>query len=430
MADPHRIVIIGGGIAGLSLATRLGRSIGRAGHADIALLDHSLAHVWKPMLHTFAAGTTNSYQQRIPFVAHAARNHFRYLPGSMKALDRAARRVQVAAIIGADGAVVLDERWFSYDTLILAAGSKANDFGIPGIAEHCLFIDDLRQAEAFNARFYAQLLRTAEHGEPLRVAIVGGGATGVELASEISQLLDIATAYGAGNLRPRLQLTLIEGGPRVLAAFPEQIAAAATEQLRRLGIEVLTGTSVIGADEAGFLLPDGARIDAPLRVWAAGVKAPDAIGGLADLEQTRTGQLIVNPSLATTRDQAIFAVGDCASLLPPGSERPLPPTAQVARQQAAHLARHLPAWLDGTAIPPFAFRDLGSLVSLSGYNAYGTLGRYGLFRNRFIRGRFAQLTHAMLYRLHQAELYGLPRAAALWVSDAIGSAVRPRIRVD
>ncbi|PWL18343.1 FAD-dependent oxidoreductase [Falsochrobactrum shanghaiense] len=430
MAIRERIVIVGGGIAGLALATQLGKRLGRTDRADITLLDRSGAHVWKPMLHTFAAGTANSYQQRISFVAQAARCSFRFLPGAMQQIDRAAQQITVSPVVSARGEEVLGERIIPYDSLFLAAGSKANDFGTPGVVEHCQFIDDLQQAEAFNDRLYTDLLRTAELGKPLTIAIVGGGATGVELAAEISQLLDIVASYGAGNLRPKLELTLIESGPRILAAFPEEVAQAATEQLRTLGINVRTGTRVVSADANGFILDDGSRIEASLRVWAAGVKAQDVIAALNGFELTPSGQVKVGPTLQATTGDRVFALGDCASFTPVGALRPLPPTAQVARQQAMHLGRHVPRWLEGQPIPPFSVRDLGSLVSLSRYNAFGTLGRHGLFRNRFIRGRFAQLSHAMLYRLHQAELHGLGRASMIWLSDAIASAVRPKIRMD
>lgn len=425
-SEKHHFVIVGGGVAGILLATRLGRW----GKADVTLIDHATAHVWKPMLHTFAAGTANAYQQRISFVAHGANAGFRYLPGSLESIDRQARQLTMLPLLSATGEVILNRRSIGYDTLILSVGSKANDFDTQGVADHCLFIDDLRQAETFNTRFYESLLRTAHDGRPLGIAIVGGGATGVELASEISHLADIAASYDAGGLRPAVEISLVESGPRLLAAFPETVAAAAFDQLTRLGIRVLTSTKVVAADAGGLILGNGSRLDAALKVWAAGVKAPDAIAGLQGLEHSRSGQIVVRPSLQVGDDHSLFAIGDCASLTPAGSERPLPPTAQVARQQAMHLARHLPRRLAGKDVPPFVFRDMGSLVSLSRYNAFGTLGRHGIWGNGFIRGRFAQLSHAMLYRLHQAEVHGLVRAARLWVADAISSGVRPNVRVD
>ncbi len=426
MQNNHRVIIVGGGIAGLALATKLGKRR----LADVTLIDKSPAHVWKPMLHTFAAGTAHSYQQRISFVAHGARCGFRYLPGALSAIDAQARQVTLKPLTTNGGEIILGERHYGYETLVLAAGSKANDFALPGIAQHCLFIDDLPQAEHFNDLFYAELLRAADRGQLLRIAIVGGGATGVELAAEISKLLEIARSYGIGDLRPQLRLTLIESGPRILAAFPEKVAQAAQQQLRDIGVEVMLGAQVTGADADGFLLGDGGRVDAALKVWAAGVKASDAVATGDGFERTRAGQIIVRPTLQTTVREEVFALGDCASLTLPGHERPLPPTAQVARQQAAHLARQFPRWLAGQPLEPFHFRDMGGLVSLGHYNAFGTLGRHGLFRGGFIEGRFAQLSHALLYRLHQMELYGPLRAATLWLSDAIATPVRPRIRVD
>jgi NADH dehydrogenase len=129
-------------------------------------------------------------------------------------------------------------------------------------------------------------------------------------------------------------------------------------------------------------------------------------------------------------EQSVFALGDCASLLPEGADRPLPSTAQVANQQALHLIRHLPAWLrQGKPVPPFRFRDLGALVSLSDYNAFGTLGRFGFYKGGFIKGRFAQLSHAVLYRRHQLSLHGPSRAALLWLAERIKALVEPRIRI-
>ena len=148
------------------------------------------------------------------------------------------------------------------------------------------------------------------------------------------------------------------------------------------------------------------------------------------LELNRAGQVVVGPNLLAKGDQSIFALGDCASLVPDGAERPLPSTAQVANQQAAHLSRYLPPWLrKGEPVPPFRFRDLGALASLSDYNAFGTLGRFGFFKGGFIKGRFAHLSHALLYRRHQLSLHGPGRAALLWLAQPINALVQPDIRI-
>jgi NADH dehydrogenase len=427
-----RIVVVGGGVAGLILATRLGHRLGQRGQARIVLVDRGPTHVWKPMLHTFAAGTWNIYQQQVQFLTHARTHHFEYVPGQLDGIDRAARRIRLAPM-QAQGETIAEARELDYDALVLAFGSRANDFGTPGVAEHCHFIDSQDQADAFNLRLRAHVARSFVRGGDINIAIVGAGATGVELAAELSRMVELAAGYGGeGDIRKRLHLTLLESGPRILAAFPEDVSASATAQLRALGVDVRTGVKVTAADADGYVLADGSRVQATLKVWAAGIRAADSFTD-SGLELNRVGQVVVGADLLAKGEQRIFALGDCASLLPEGAERPLPSTAQVANQQALHLARHLPAWLRPELpqpVPPFRFRDLGALVSLSDYNAFGTLGRFGFFSGGFIKGRFAQFSHAFLYRRHQLSLHGVGRAALLWLAERVNALIQPRIRMN
>ncbi|MDE1182205.1 NAD(P)/FAD-dependent oxidoreductase [Paraburkholderia sp.] len=429
MSQPVRIVIVGGGIAGLLLATRLGNQLGRSGQANITLIDSSPTHIWKPMLHTIAAGTRDVQQQQVIYLAHAREHGFTYQPGEMTGLDRERREVQLAAITSPQGDTILDPRTVGYDVLVLSLGSRANDFGTPGVRQHCHFIDSQRQAEAFNVALRTRVFRSVAKDEPLRVAVVGAGATGVELSAELSRLLEVASGYGDPRVRERLSLTLLESGPRVLASFPEQVSASSRQQLEHIGFHVLTSTRVTSAEAGGFRHGDGALVDADLMVWAAGVKAPDFMSQFDGLDINRSNQVVVNAKLQSSADDHIFALGDCSSLSLPDHDRPLAPTAQVATQQAEHLARHLPGWLAGTPMPDFVFRDFGSLVSLSDYNAFGTLGRFGFFQGGFIRGRFAQLSHAMLYRRHQQALHGFRKATLLWTAEQINGLVQPKIRL-
>ena len=424
---PH-IVLVGGGVAGIILATRLGRLLGLRGRARVSLIDRSWIHVWKPMLHTFAAGTWNIYQQQVQFVAHARMHHFEYIPGQLDAIDRTARRIRLAPL-QAEGEVVAGARELAYDILVLAIGSRANDFGTPGVVEHCHFIDSHDQADAFNARLRAHVVRSFAQGGNIDIAIVGGGATGVELAAELSRMVELAAGYGEAEIRRRLRLTLLESAPRILSAFPEAISDLAASQLRLLGVNMRTGVRVVAADADGFQLEGGERVAAALKVWAAGIRASSRFDD-SGLELNRAGQVVVGPNLLAKGEQHIFALGDCASLVPEGAGRPLPSTAQVANQQAIHLIRHLPDWLrSGKPVPPFSFHDFGALVALSEYNAFGTLGRFGFFKGGFIKGRFAQLSHVVLYRRHQLSLHGPSRAALLWLAERLNALVQPPIRI-
>jgi NADH dehydrogenase len=428
MSQPVRIVIAGGGIAGILLATKLGDQLGRSGRASVALIDNSPTHIWKPMLHTIAAGTRDVQQQQIVYLAHARKHGFTYLPGEVRGLDRERRCVELGEIRTQEGAVIVDSRTVEYDILVMSLGSRANDFGVPGVRSHCHFIDSQQQAENFNVVLRNHILRSVAKDESLRVGVVGAGATGVELSAELSRLLEVVSRYGDPSVRSRLNLTLLESGPRVLASFPPQISASSQQQLERIGFRVMTSTQVTSADTRGFY-HNGSLVEADLMVWAAGVKVADFMNNLAGLETSRSNQLIVDSTLQTTRDDHVFAVGDCANLTPEGHERPLPPTAQVATQQAEHLARHLPGWIEGKPLPEFQFRDFGSLVSLSDYAAYGALGRVGFFKGGIIRGRAAHLGHALLYRRHQRALHGLSKATLMWAAEQVNGLVKPKVRL-
>lgn len=427
-----RIVIVGGGVAGIEMATALGR---RWRHntrgPSVMLIDRDSAHVWKPMLHTIAAGTRDLSEQQRPYLAQARDAGFEYQPGEMGGLDRAAREILIAPLYAPDGRLLVPQRRLHYDTLVVAVGSEANDFGTPGVRDHCFRIDSRLQADAFNREVRIQMLQCLAQEQDLSIAIVGGGATGVELAAELVQLTEAAVAYGAKGLASRINVTLIESGPRLLAAFPQDISEATKRRLEALGVRVMTGTRVSAATEEGFMLGDAGPLRASLRVWAAGVKAPAFLKDLDGLEITRGNQLAVLPSLQTTCDSDIYAIGDCSSLTPAGAQRPLPPTAQVAHQQAQHLIRHLPDAAAGKRpVPDFRYRDFGSLVSLADYDAYGSLGKFGFLRGATIRGRLAQFSHAMLYRSHQARLYGFWRGGLVWLVDRLNTRLRSSIRLD
>ncbi|MGY6272147.1 NAD(P)/FAD-dependent oxidoreductase [Achromobacter denitrificans] len=432
MRTQHKLVIVGGGVAGLEVATSLARRWRSKPDApSITLVDRDSAHVWKPMLHTLAAGTSEISQQQTPFIAQAHNAGFNYQLGDLQGLDRAAGKVMISAVFASEKRLLVPARSLHYDTLLIAIGSQANDFGTPGVPEHCFKIDSRLQAEAFNQEVRLCILQSAAQSTPLSIGIVGGGATGVELAAELVQLAETVTAYGAPGLNQRINIHLIEAGSRLLAAFPQDISTATCERLESLGVHVHLNTRVKAVEADGFVLDNETCISASLKVWAAGVKAPEILKQLDGLETSRANQLIVLPSLRTTIAPNIYAIGDCSSLTLPGSERPLPPTAQVAHQQAQYLIRHLPAAIRGQeSLPAFAYRDFGALVSLGDYDAFGSLGKFGLFKGATIRGRLAQLSHVLLYRSHQSRLHGFWRGSLLWLVDQLNARVRSSIRLN
>jgi NADH:ubiquinone reductase (H+-translocating) len=416
----HRIVIVGGGVAGLEIASHIARDTAY----EVVLIDREPAHVWKPMLHSIAAGTDEVALHQTAYLVQARRRGFAYEPGEAIGVDRDARRV-ILAPLSVDGEQVLPERSVDYDTLILAIGSRGNDFGTPGVAEHCSMIDSRAQAMRFAGRLRLHLLKSFADRRTLRIGIVGGGATGVQLAAELVRIADIGEDYGAVGLRQRVDITLMEAGPRILPPFPEHLSKAACRKLEEIGITVLTDAQVERVDADGFHLKGGRSVPADLHVWAAGVRAPRLAEAIEGLTRDRTGRVVVDAQLRSKDDPNIFVVGDCASVKLPGSDDTAPATAQAAHQEARYLSRHLTALIAGRSAPPFRYRDFGALVSLGGYDAYGMLGRFGLFSGGFLKGKVAQLGHAMLYRSHQARLHGPVRGSLLWLSDTLAARVRP-----
>ncbi len=429
MAEKLSIVIVGGGVAGMEIATQLGNHLGRTEQCVITLIDKDSSHIWKPILHKIAAGTNDLSQQQVSFVAHASQHGFIYSPGEMSGIDRQKKCVYLEPIKMLDGSLAMEARTVHYDILIIAVGSCANDFNIPGIAKYCYFIDSRIQARMFNRLVRMHLFRCAMHNDPLVISVIGGGATGVELVAELAQLVEIAESYRF-DLNKKIKINLIENGAKLLPAFPEKISLAVEDQLKKLGIKILTNTQVIAAEKEGLKLANGEFLESTLMVWAAGVKGPDFLSNMDGLETEKNNMLCVKPTLQTTLDDSIFAIGDCAYCINVNSNTPLPPTAQVAHQQASFLIKQIPRYIEGKTLPSFSYRHLGGLVSLGKYNAFGSLGKYGVFPGGFIQGKVAQYTYDFIYRSHQKRLHGIFKGYLLWLSEKLNKIIRPQARLD
>ena len=411
-ALPH-VVVVGGGAAGLELVTHLGDKLGRRGQARITLVDGSRTHIWKPLLHSIAAGSLRRSQHELNYVAQAHWHHFRFRLGQMSGLDRAARTITLAATVDDEGREISPESTLGYDILIMAIGSITNDFGTPGAAEFAVPLETPEQASRFNKRMVNAFMRAqnqdcAVKPGQLHVAIIGAGATGTELAAELHRTAREIIAYGLDRINPEtdLKIVLIEAAERILPALPPRISASTEELLRKIGVEVRTNARVAEVMEDGVRLSDGSVIPSELVVWSAGVKAPDFLKDIGGLETNRINQLVVRPTLQTTRDDAIFAIGDCADA-PRGTEGArVPPRAQAAHQQASFMVKQVRALLAKKPLGNYEYKDFGSLVSLGKYSTVGNLMGFVVGRSMFIEGQFARLMYRSLYKMHEAALHG------------------------
>lgn len=427
-----RIVVVGGGAGGLELVTRLGRRLGRRGRAEIVLVDHSPTHIWKPLLHEVATGALDSGLDEIAYASHARGNGYRFQRGTLRGLDRQRRRLHLAAMLDDDGEEILPARELAYDRLVLSLGSVSNDFATPGVAEYCHFIDSPGQAEAFRRDMLDTFLRysaAAQHESPrLRVGIVGGGATGVELAAQLYDALLMLHSYGVTELdHHQLDIHLIEAADDVLPALPERVRQAVRDELQGLGVQVLTATRVTQVEADAIHTADGQRIATDLAVWAAGIKAPDILTELG-LTLAKGQRIVVDDTLRSVDDPDIFAFGDCASC-PQADGSSVPPRAQAAHQQAQRLYRNLRAQIDDKPLKPFVYRDRGSLISLAHFEAIGTLMRGASARRLFVEGHLAKFFYVSLYRLHQRAVHGSLKTGIIVLVDGLNRFIRPRLKL-
>ncbi|WJV52101.1 NAD(P)/FAD-dependent oxidoreductase [Prodigiosinella aquatilis] len=427
-----KIVIVGGGAGGLELATSLGQKLGRKGSAEITLIDRNHSHLWKPLLHEVATGSLDDNMDALSYLAHARHHHFRFQLGTLTDIDREKKVVQLAEIRNEQSELLVVERTLPYDILVMALGSVSNDFGTPGVKDHCIFLDNPRQAHRFHNEMLNLFLKfTAHHGKKDRVniAIVGGGATGVELSAELHNAVKQLHSYGFDGLdNQALNVTLVEAGERILPALPARISAAAHQELTNIGVRVLTKTMVTSVQSDGLNTRDGEFINADLMVWAAGIKAPDAIKDIAGLETNRINQLVVGATLQATRDPDIFALGDCASC-PQPTGGVVPPRAQAAHQMASRCYSNILALLNGQPLKPYIYKDHGSLVSLSKFSTVGSLMGNLMRGSVMIEGRIARIVYISLYRMHQIALHGYIKTGLMMLVGGINRVIRPRLKL-
>ena len=430
-----QIVVVGGSAAGLELAARLGAHFGRR-HFDIILVEKNRTHIWKPLLHEVAAGSLDANLDEVGYRSHGHAWGYRFFFGTLEGIDRDSRHVLIAPILDEDGREIMGRHRIRYDYLVLAVGSVTNDFGTKGVAQHCIFLDSRLQADRFRSKLLNHCLRVSRtlQADPhadvsVRADIVGGGATGVELAAELYNAAAALRHYGLEVFdESRLKVTLIEAGPRILPALPEKLSQAAHKELEALGVRVLTGEQVTEATSDGVITRSGELLKADLCVWAAGVRGPDMLAGLG-LEIRGHNQLAVKPTLQTTRDDRIFAIGDCAYFLPEGAKRPLPPRAQAAHQMAATAFHNIKASIRHQPLKLFVYHDHGSLVSLSHFSTVGSLMGNLIGGRMAIEGRLARFVYLSLYRMHLIAIHGWFRGLALILVGHVNQIVRPRLKL-
>ncbi|MEN7342012.1 MAG: NAD(P)/FAD-dependent oxidoreductase [Pseudomonadota bacterium] len=426
----QRIIVIGGGAGGLELAVRLARKLKRDKLTEVMLIDKNPTHIWKPLFHEVATGSMNSYHDEASYLMLARKHKFNFMLGEVTHVDTVSRHVRLAPMLDDNGTELIAARDFSYDTLVFAVGSLSNDFGIPGVKEFARQLDSREQAERFHRHFATQLQKTnlSSTDGTLSVGIVGGGATGVELAADMHNVVQRLREYGFEHFsKERLSVSIIEAAPGLLPRLPERIGASVKRELERIGVKVHLGTMVSEVGEDAVYTKDGESIPADISVWAAGVRAPSWLANCG-LPVDRLGRIEVNHDLSVKDLESVYAIGDCCAFTAEdGTE--VPPRAQAAHQMASITTRNILASRRNKRTKAFKYRDFGSLVSLSKYTTVGNLMGNLVRGTVFVEGWVARLVYLSLYRMHQAAIHGRFSTLLIMLGDRIYKATRASVKL-
>ena len=366
-ADRPLVVIVGAGFGGLTAAKRLAKAA-----VEVTLIDRENHHLFQPLLYQVATASLSPAEIAWPIRGLLRRQrNTRVLLGEVTGIDRERHVVN------------MDGREIYYDFLVLATGATHAYFGNDGWAAHAPGLKSIDDATEIRCRLLLAFERAEMENDPeererlLTIVIVGGGPTGVEMAGAIAELARKALAADFRTIDPRhTRVLLVEAGPRLLPAFPEDLSRYAEHTLRSLGVGVWLGHAITGCDAAGVMLGEE-RLPAGVVIWAAGVAASPA-GAWLGVETDCAGRVKVGARLTPPGSDDVFVIGDTALALD-ANRKPFPGLAPVAKQQGVYVTEVIKARLAGkTDVSPFRYRDRGKLATIGRRAAIVAFGRLRL----------------------------------------------------
>jgi NADH:ubiquinone reductase (H+-translocating) len=362
-----RVVIAGAGFAGLTALGQLGSRRNGGRRASVTLADRNSYSMFQPLLYQVATAGLTSADVAYPAWTAVRKAGASFRRGEIIGLDADARRL-----------LLDDESALDYDYLILATGVSAAFYGVLGAAEHSYSLYTRRDAVNLRNRLMAELESRSVPGDnrPLAITVIGGGATGVELAGTLAELRNISLPASFPAIDPeRFRVRLIELGPSLIAPFHPSLRDYARKELLDRGVEVVLGSEIkqVKHDRVAISGKDsgtGEELQSDITVWAAGVAAPEWIGKLG-LPTGRGGRLLTGPDLRVAGQDRIFAAGDIALI----EGDPLPQLAQPAIQQGRHVARQIQRLEAGLPVEQFRYHDKGTMATIGHRSAVVELPR-------------------------------------------------------
>ncbi|HUZ48851.1 MAG TPA: NAD(P)/FAD-dependent oxidoreductase [Candidatus Dormibacteraeota bacterium] len=363
-----RIVILGGGFAGMAVAQRLEARL-RPDEAEIVLISRENFTLFTPMLPEVISGELDVRHVVTPIRPQLRRTQF--VLADVQQLDLAAKSVRYTHTLTGQSANM------DYDQVVLAMGSSTSTFGLPGVAQRAFALKTLEDAGILRNRLVWLLeladatIDAEQQARLLTIVVVGGGFTGVEAAGELVGLFRSVVRFYPNVALGKIRLILLEGGATLLPGLPPNMGRYSERALAARGIEIITGDGVSAADDRGLVLQSGRRIETATIVWSAGVTPSPSVERTA-LPLNKRGAVLTDATMRVEGFAGVWAAGDCAAI-PNGAGGTYPPTAQHAIREGPVLADNIVATLRGKPPASFHFTSLGMMASLGGRKAVAQL---------------------------------------------------------
>ncbi len=417
---PRRVVIVGGGFAGLYAALALDRSLGYHQGLEIIVVDRRNYFLFPPLLPSVASGAIETRQVTYPFRRIFEATNIAFRKQHVENIDVEKKIIHSRVDLDAHpqtGEVRVVRDSLPYDYLVLAPGSDANTFNTKGVREHAFFMRELSDAVQVRNQIIDCFERAAREPEAVRrreqlsFVIVGAGPTGVELASEVRDLVEQVLLNRYPEVDPHeVTVTIVQSGKQILPGWHDSIVEKASKQLSNLEIRVLTGRRVIGVDAFSITLDGGEKIATRTTVWCAGVK-PAAILESCGLPRHASGRVEIERDLRVKGRDDVFVLGDAAFLEHEG--KPLPPLGQVAFQEGSHAGANIVRLLSLEPTKPFRYFNFGALVSVGEH--FAALELLGIRLSGFV----AWLIWRTLYLMKLVGFSNKVRVVLDWTLDLL-----------
>ncbi|WMC20275.1 MAG: FAD-dependent oxidoreductase [Enterobacteriaceae bacterium PSpyr] len=414
--EKKNIIIIGGGIGGLELTKLLSNKLGYK--VNITLIDKNSYHIWKPILHEISSGYLDVNTNAINFYDHAYNNNYNFKLGCLININKYKKKI-IYKYIEKKKKI---KKTLKYDILVIALGSISNDFNIPGVKQNCFFLDNIKQAILLHKKIFNILLNNKFKKK--KIIIVGGGATGIELSAEISNLIKELKKYNYIISKKLINIIIIEAGKKILSLLPIKISLNIYNKLKEIGIIIIKNTIVTNIYKYGLKTNKNIFINANLIIWTAGIKISNFIKNIKGLKINKINQLLIKPTLQTTLDKNIFAIGDCASLKI-GDNQFVPSRAQSAHQMANLCFKNILYLLNNKKLKLYKYNDYGTIISLSKFYTIGYLIIKIINKNIIIKGKIAYFIYILLHKLHHIKIQGYIKTLLITIINII----KPKIKI-